>query len=195
MKFLLLMLASWCCVCWSPPIVLVEKWMIEKDSNLYFEGKSNVSSFRCGIASYLRPDTICFYRENSNTQVLTVKGGLCINVNGFTCQQSYMNNDLRKTMKANECPIMKISLLNIGIFSGNVKNVKGTVAITLAGVTRAMEVDYTVQSINNNNLRLYGSRQVLFSDFGLTPPRKLAGLVKVEEQINVNFMLALRSIQ
>ena len=66
MKLLLLILASWCCVCWSPRLVLVEKWRIEKDSNLYFEGKSNVSSFRCGIASYLRPDTLCFYKDNTS---------------------------------------------------------------------------------------------------------------------------------
>jgi hypothetical protein len=176
-------------------MVLVEKWAIEKESNLYFEGRSNVSSFRCGIGAYLRPDTLSFYRDDNLQAVLKVKGGLSINVNGFDCQQAYMNNDLRKTLKASECPWMKITLLNIGNFTGSIRNVKGTVAITLAGVTRTMEVDYTVQPVDNNNLRLYGRRQVLFNDFGLTPPRKLAGLVKVEQQINVNFMLALRALK
>ena len=106
-----------------------------------------------------------------------------------------MKNDLQKTLKVNECPVMRISLLSIGNFSGTMKNTKGTVAITLAGITRTMEVDYTVQPVDNANIRLYGKRQVLFADFGLTPPRKLAGLVKVEEQIDVNFLLALRLIK
>jgi hypothetical protein len=192
MKILLLiLLASFCC---PPPISVVEKWKIEKDSNLYIEGRSNISSFSCGITEYLRPDTLCFYREALRQPVLSVKGGLTINVNRFNCQQQYMNKDLLKTLKANECPELKIALQTIGNFSGPVKNVKGTVIISLAGITRTMDVDYTVQYIDQNNLRLHGYRQVLFSDFGLTPPRKLAGLVKVEEQINVRFQLVLRSL-
>jgi hypothetical protein len=189
---LLILLTSFCC---PSRIDVVEKWKIEKDSNLYFEGRSNISSFSCGITEYLRPDTLCFYRGELNQPVLSVKGGLTINVNRFNCQQQYMNKDLIKTLKANECPELKIALKTIGNFSKPVKNIKGTVIISLAGINRIMEVDYSVQYIDQNNIRLHGYRQVLFSDFGLTPPRKLAGMVKVEEQINVKFLLALRSIK
>jgi hypothetical protein len=181
--------------CWPPHTVLKEKWLIEKESNLYFEGRTNISNFRCGITSYLHPDTVCFCREDNSKAILSVKGGLSIDVNGFECQQPYMNKDLRKALKAGECRFMKVSLLSIGNFAGDVKNVKGKVAITLAGVTRIMDVDYTVQPVDDNNLRLYGRQQVLFSDFDLTPPRKMAGLVKVEQQIDVNFMLALRLLK
>jgi len=189
---LLILLTSFCC---PPRIVVVEKWKIEKDSNLYFEGRSNISSFRCGITEYLTPDTLSFYMEDVRQPVLSVKGGLTINVKRFDCQQQYMNKDLLKTLKANECPELKIALQTIGNFSGPAKNIKGTVLISLAGVTRNMEVDYTVQYTDQRNVRLLGSRNVLFSDFGLTPPRKLAGMVKVEDQINVKFLLALRSLK
>lgn len=190
--FLIILLMSFC---WPPHPLLKERWLIEKESNLYFEGRTNISNFRCGITSYLRPDTLCFCRADQSNAVLSVKGGLSIDVNCFECQQSYMNNDLRKALKASECPQMKISLLSIGNFSGTIKNVKGKVAISLAGVTRILDVDYTVQPVDENNLRLYGRQQVLFSDFKLTPPRKMAGLVKVEQQIDVNFMLALRLLK
>jgi len=191
MKILLLILLTSFCY---PRIEVVEKWKIEKDSNLYFEGRSNISSFSCGITEYLRPDTLFFYREELSQQVLSVKGGLTIDVNRFNCQQPYMNKDLIKTLKGNECPELKIALKTIGNFIKPVKNIKGTVIISLAGVTRTMDVDYTVQYIDQHNLRLQGYRKVLFSDFGLTPPRKLAGLVKVEEQIDVRFQLVLRSL-
>jgi hypothetical protein len=188
---LLILLTSFCC---PPRIEWVEKWKIEKDSNLYFEGRSNISSFSCGITEYLRPDTLCFYREALSQPVLSVRGGLTINVNRFNCQQQYMNKDLIKTLKGNECPELKIALKTIGNFTKPVKNIKGTVTISLAGVTRTMDVDYTVQYLDQHNLQLQGYRRVLFSDFGLTPPRKLAGLVKVEEQIDVRFQLVLRSL-
>jgi hypothetical protein len=181
--------------CWPPHAVVKEKWLIEKESNLYFEGRTNISNFRCGITSYLRPDTLCFCREDISKAIRGVIGGLSIDVNGFECQQSYMNKDLRKALKATECPFMKISLLSIGNFTGNVPQVKGKVAISLAGVTRILDIDYTVQAIDGNRLRLYGRQQVLFSDFEITPPRKMAGLVKVEQQIDVNFMLALRLLK
>lgn len=181
--------------CWPPHSVVKEKWLIEKESNLYFEGRTNISNFRCGITHYLHPDTLCFCREDDSKAILGVKGGLSIDVNGFECQQPYMDKDLRKALKAKECPLMKICLLSIGSFNGNVSQVKGKVAISLAGVTRVIDVDYTVQPLDDNNLRLYGKQQVLFSDFDLTPPRKMAGLVKVEQQIDVNFMLALRLLK
>jgi hypothetical protein len=190
--FLIILLMSFC---WPPHTVLKEKWLIEKESNLYFEGRTNISNFRCGITRYLRPDTVCFCREDASRAILGVSGGLSIDVNGFECQQPYMNKDLRKALKARECPLMKISLLSIGNFTGNMPHVKGKVAISLAGVTRIMDVDYTVQPVDESALRLYGRQQVLFSDFELTPPRKMAGLVKVEQQIDVKFMLALRLLK
>jgi hypothetical protein len=193
MKLLLIVLLA--SFCWPPHTVVKEKWLIEKESNLYFEGRTNINNFHCGITSYLRPDTLCFCREDNSKNILTVKGGLSIDVNCLECRQPYMNKDLRKTLKASEWPLMKISLLSIGNFTGEVKNISGKVAITLAGVTRTLDVDYIVQPVDNNNLRLYGRQRVLFADFKLTPPRKMAGLVKVEQQIDVNFMLALRLLK
>jgi len=178
----------------TPNKVVIEKWVIEKNSNLYIEGRSNVNSFRCDVTEYLHPDTILFYKEDQQPQ-FSIKGGLTINVNGFDCHQRYMTNDLRKTLKADDYPLLRIDLLSIGNFTAANKNIKGAVAITLSGITRKMEVDYTVQTGSGGNLYLNGSRQVLFSDFSLTPPHKLAGLIKVEEQINIRFQLILRSLQ
>jgi hypothetical protein len=177
----------------APPKVIIEKWVIEKNSNLCIEGRSNVNSFRCDVIEYLHPDTVLFYKEEQQPQ-FNIKGGLTIKVNGFDCHQRYMTNDLRKTLKADDYPSLKIDLLSIGNFTPVNKNIKGAVAIALSGIARKMEVDYTVQTGTDGNLYLNGSRQVLFSDFGLTPPRKLAGLIKVEEQINIRFQLILRPL-
>jgi hypothetical protein len=180
--------------------LLVDDVMLVSDlentfKDQYFEDRMNISNFLCGITRYLRPDTICFGRSAASKAILGVKGGLSIDVNGFECQQLYMNKDLRKALKARECPLMKIALLSIGNFTGNVPHVRVKVAISLAGVTRVIDVDYTVQPVDENNLRLYGRQQVLFADFDLIPPPTMAGLVKVEQQIDVNFTLALRLLK
>ena len=179
----------------TPHAVIVDKWIIEKSSNLCIEGRSNISSFRCDVTEYLQPDTLLFRRDELHQQLLSVTGGIVIDVNRFDCHQKYISNDLRKTLKAKECPLLKIDLLSIGNFLAGNKNVKGLVTITLAGVTKKMEIDYALQNSNDGNIHLCGGRQVLFSDFGLVPPSKLAGLIKVEEQINVKFLLILRPLQ
>ena len=174
----------------------VERWVIERSSNLCIEGRSNVAGFQCDVIEYLNADTLSIYREDEHQLSLNTKGGLTININRIDCHQKYITSDLRKTLKADKVPQLKIELLSIGNFAivGN-KNIKGMVVIDLAGATRKMEVNYTVQADDKNNIQLYGSRDVLFSDFGLTAPSKLAGLIKVENQLKIRFHLVLRSIQ
>ena len=173
-----------------------EQWVIEKSSNLCIEGRSNVAGFQCGIVEYLNIDTLSFYKEDEHQLSLNAKGGLTININKIDCHQKYITSDLRKTLKADKIPQMKIELVSIGNFSiVGVKDIKGMVVINLAGVTRKMEVNYTVQTDGKNNIQLLGSREVLFSDFGLKAPSKLAGLIKVEDQLKIRFRLVLRLIQ
>jgi hypothetical protein len=171
-----------------------ERWVIQKSSNLCIEGRSNINSFRCDITEYLQPDTICLFKDVQTMKPFPMKGGLSIRIKGFDCHQKHITNDLRKTLKADEQPALKINLLNIGYYNGNVENIRGWVSIELAGVIKRTEIDYQVRSSNPGFLQLNGSRKLKFSDFGLKPPQKLAGLIKVEEELTVRFQLMLRSI-
>jgi hypothetical protein len=175
------------------PGPMAEKWVIQQNSNLCIEGKTNISNFRCDITEYLQPDTIYFFKEEQSTRPIPLRGGLSINIKRFDCHQKFITTDLRKTLKADEHPMLKIDLLNIGYYSGDAGNIKGWVNITLAGVIKSAEIDYTVRNGQPGYLELTGTRKLRFSDFGLKPPQKLAGLVKVEEELNVRFQLVLRS--
>ena len=180
----------------SPDSIIVEKWIIEKSSNLCIEGKSNISAFRCDIIEYLHTDTVRFSRNEQQNQILNIRGGITIDINRFDCHQKHITGDLRKTLKADKIPLLKIELLSIGDFMNeSTKNVKGTVTISLAGITRQMDVDYQIVNNGDGYLNLYGSRGVMFSDFMLTPPNKLAGLIKVENKLQIQFRLNLRSVQ
>jgi len=175
---------------------VTEKWVIEKNSSLYIEGKSNVTAFTCDVTEYLRLDTVVFYKEDKYQPSITIKGGLTININRFDCHQRYITSDMRKTLKADESSCLKIELLSIANFTARSGSqiIRGSVAIVLADVTKRMEVDFNVQLDDKGNLHLCGTRQILFSDFGLIPPRKLAGLIKVSEEINVRFRLVMRPV-
>ena len=177
------------------PAPVAERWVIQKSSNLRIEGKTNINSFRCEITEYLQPDTIYFFREENSMKPIPLRGGLAIDIKRFDCHQKYITSDMRKTLRAEEQPVLKIDLLNIGYYNGNESNIKGWVNIWLAGVVKTMEIDYQVQGGEPGHLQLTGTRRLRFSDFGLKPPQKLAGLIKVEEELNVRFQLVLQNIQ
>lgn len=172
-----------------------ERWVILKSSKLTIEGRSNINSFRCDIAEYLRSDTIYLFRDDQSTNPIPVRGGLSIEIKGFDCHQKYITNDLRKTLRADAQPNLRIDLLNIGRYNGNADNIKGWVNISLAGVTKKTEIDYRVRSGDPYTLQLDGARTLRFSDFGLKPPHKLAGLIKVEEELQVSFHLVLQLVR
>ncbi|MHA4808055.1 hypothetical protein ACX0G9_08105 [Flavitalea flava] len=195
MKLIMLAYIAGCFFIPGKPIV--EKWVIEKNSSLSFDGKSNVNSFRCDVGEYLQADTIEFYKEDNYQQSFIIKGGPAILISRFDCHQRNITADMRKTLKADKNSTLKIGLLSLDNFTArsDVQKVKGWVAIELAGITRKMEIGFTLQNDQRGYLHLGGKRKLLFSDFGLTPPRKLAGLIKVKEEINVSFQLVLRPVQ
>jgi hypothetical protein len=187
----------WSVFFFDPVNISVEKWVIEKNSSLSIEGRSNVNEFKCDIVEYLNRDTILLYKDNSTAQkpVIT-KGGLTININRFDCHQNYVTADLKKTLKAKENPYLKINLVSFGYLKSNQFNqaIKGNVEILLAGVSKMIEFDYAVIQNQAGVLHLLGTKKLLFSDFKLVPPKKLAGLIKVEEEITVSFRLILRYV-
>lgn len=193
MKFLLTIMVA---LLWKgSPGPTAERWIIQRSSSLCIEGRSNVNSFRCEITEYLQPDTIYLFKDAQKANPITIRGGLSIKIKGFDCHQKYITQDLRKTLKADEQPLLKINLLSIGYHNGNAQNIKGMVSIELAGVTRVTDINYQVRHDQPGFMELTGTRKVLFSDFGLKPPQKLAGLIKVEEELNIRFKLVLRALQ
>ena len=179
-----------------PPTSTVETWIIKKSSNLCIEGRTNISSFTCDIVEYLNEDTILLYRDLNNDQkYITAKGGLSIDINRFDCHRAYLTTGFKKTLKPAENGHMIINLLTLGYIKPNTpsQHVKGYVEIQLAGVTRFMEIDYSVINSHPGLLELTGTRKMLFSDFKLNPPKKAGGLIKVEQEIMVRFQLMLRS--
>jgi hypothetical protein len=68
---------------------------------------------------------------------------------------------------------------------------KGWVEVKLAGTRKCFQIDYEFAKNFSNSFLLNGKRTFCFSDFKLTPPKKLAGIIKVKDEFNVNFQLKL----
>lgn len=175
----------------------VVKWTIQKTSTLRIEGSSNINSFGCDIVGYYLQDTIYCSDEFSANQPVSLKGSLEIDILKFNCHNDLITSDLRKTLKANEYPVLTIRFLSLERFpvlQSNRDCLKGCVEIELAGVCKRFLIDYSFINCGASTFQLNGCKNFCFSDFNLTAPKKLAGLIKVKDNFTVNFQLLLNPV-
>lgn len=171
------------------------KWVLVKGSSLKVAGSTNVNKFNCDIVNYSNPDTI-YVLNPSTQQYLPVKGALRLDISKFDCHLAVMTNDLFKTLKGKQFPTMLVQFVSLSKFPDfNAPNsiITGVVIIELAGVLKSYIVNYTFSRDAAKTIHLIGKRQVNFSDFNLTPPRKLGGLIKTKQELDVEFHLMMRN--
>ena len=186
--FLLLVLSAFNTQLSKPYLV---KWVITKGCSIKVGGSTNINKFSCVIANYNRPDTLTFYRGNTS-ESLKISGSLKLDVQNFDCFNRVMTSDLRNTLKAREYPKLIIRFLSLSKYPDDDKKenaVKGDVSIELAGVTKHFNIDYKLISNRNNSFAVIGTRQINFSDFNIVPPRKIGGMIKTNNELNVEFRL------
>jgi hypothetical protein len=136
---------------------------------------------------------------------VSFQGTLRVEIKDFDCRNGVMTSEFKHTVKYQEHPQLIINFLSLDRLPGdatgsgtaglvNSATLKGWVEVELAGVCRKFEICYNSCRRGDNNLELIGVRTVGFSDFGLQAPRKMGGLVRVNDELNVQFRLCLHRI-
>jgi hypothetical protein len=174
----------------------VNRWVVESNSSLIIEGRSNITAFRCEVTKYLKADTLDYYKNEAAKQNIFNNSCLTIDINDFDCHQRFITADFRKTLKADQCRWLKIHFISMDIFDAhNRQQVKGKVEIILAGISKVTTIDFIANPTNTGVIQMNGAKTLTFSDFNLTPPRKLAGFIRIEEAIKVNFQLFFKPVE
>ncbi len=195
----LLTLATFTTALGMPPKVAkkaVIKWAVQKTSTLRITGKTNLAGFGCDIKGYYQTDTIVYTESEDLNRIVPLQGALNIDINKFDCHNKMLTSDLRKTLKAIEHPnlvVRFIALERMPAFANNKDVVKGWVDVELAGVNKRFDIDYKLEK-KEGVIQLNGDRSFCFSDFKLTPPKKLGGIVRVKDDFYVNFKLVLSEV-
>jgi hypothetical protein len=130
-------------------------------------------------------------------KAVTLRGAIRMNILSFDCHNNMIRKDLRKTLKADEYPTMTIRFLTLKtmpLLSAKAEQVTGWVEVELAGVKKRFELNYSFRETSVGIMRLNGGRKFNFSDFKLAPPEKFAGLIKIKDEFDVNFMLILKTM-
>jgi len=188
-------------VCTSIALISVSKSIrkntyevvLTSDSEMVIKGKSNVNKFQCQYDPSQLADSLSL-NVNIHDDYLTFnRTQLFLNNVFFDCGHRAINKDFHKLLNTDENPRIKIELLK-----AEEQNASGCVDVLLE-ITISDEVKrYTipVQVKRTTDLvMLYGSLPIDINDFGLKPPKKLLGVIKVSNKIEIDFALKVKPIK
>lgn len=174
-------------------------WRIEKETKLVINGKANIANIACDIKTYDKADTL-LVMAGSDTDSIALQGKLAFDIIDFNCKNFFFTSQLRKTLKADQHPIMLIRLVKLDKLpaAGNSTaycEASGEVEITLAGVTRRFQIPIRFCNYPGGRSVLFGARNFRLEDFNLKGPGKVAGFIRVKNDFKVEFHMALTRIQ
>lgn len=172
--------------------------MVQPQSKLQIQGKTNVNSFQCYCAP---PASVVGFNAESSSETQKIhfkKAELTILTKSLDCRHKTMNRDMYQTLKAEHYPTITLSISQvlIPIHSINARwKLTGPIAteayLTLAGMKRKIDLLVTISQPFNNVYRFTARKSLLLTDFGLTPPTALMGMVKVKNEVILDIDLYL----
>jgi len=178
--------------------------IVPDSSSLMIKGNTNVNSFDCMFKGNIRNDSLLVELVPADTAT-TLRGvHLKLRVRHFDCGRSKMNNDFYDLMKADENPYIYMDVARFweaekkshSTDSSFTNTYNAETIFTLAGVTNTYLVDIASRKTALDNsieisTVLKGSHQLDITDFGLQPPTKFLGLVKVDKIVTIRFIIVM----
>jgi hypothetical protein len=176
-------------------------FFIDGDSELSLKGSSNVNEFSClclcvneGQRYFIRIET-----ESYSQYAEFDQADLQLQTEALDCGHKGINKDLYKTLESDQHPYIVIELLKARMKErrtisavGKWSNITTKTAITIAGVTRHVEMNVRGQRLSDGRYRFVSSKDLYMSDFQIDPPKPLFGLIKVHDLIQINIDLFIR---
>src|SRR5690625_643483 len=156
----------------------------EKDSSLQLtsgkftvKGKTSIGKFECDYKLKTK-DTLFFNQEKGFAYHVPVVD--------FKCGNFLLNKDFRKTLKHKEFPEVYFKLLHLK--PKTEKEYNFDLYLKIAGKEKFIKN----LVLKEKHHKLKGNVDLKFSDFDLTPPKKLGGAIKIEEEINLAIELKIK---
>lgn len=177
-----------------PALTLAQDGQVQlrDSSKLSIKGKSNVNEFSCESEHELQKDSLD-YSYSVNGDTVQVSGvNLNLEIDQFDCGKRAINRDFKSTLKYKEFPFIEI-ILNELVVSDSTSLIprEAKVTIRIAGTERYYTVPLNSFSSSEESFTVGGNKILRMTDFGLEPPSPMFGLIKVEDELNIQFDLVI----
>lgn len=158
------------------------------DNFIEIQGETNVNIFQ--LQQFVPDDEVCAPGESG---WIHFPGSsyyqINIPVRNFSANNPFVYKDFLSLIKASDFPYIQIYIekeqfqefyLPLSVQYSNVY-------VSIAGVTTSFLVKCHIKDCKYGNRIIHGEKTVKLTDFKLAPPVKSFGLIKVKNELNINF--------
>ena len=164
---------------------------ILKNSSLTISGSTNLLSFKLyQNGDKLSRSKLTIATTQSQNKIYLSQNQLSVVVKNFSSSNPMALKDFLKLLKSDVYPTLKVQLNYVDLESISEKGIfnrgNALVSITITGITRNYSIPISLSS-NRDQYIVDGIKKLSIRDFGLTPEKKMMGLIKVSEWITIDF--------
>lgn len=165
---------------------------------VWFTGSSNIRNFTCTAKQvYVSAQAALedFARTKRDGLPAVNYAAVDVPVRSLDCGIGLQNSHLFETLGATTHPSITFVLSNYIVESSGVdRGVRMNGALRIAGVERNVVLNGKVLRGENGQLMLSGDREINVRDFGVQPPKRFFGLLRVRKEVTVHFLVAVRPL-
>lgn len=185
-------------VSYSSNTVKSLKVVLEKNSNLVINGKTNVNKFQCAYEGALPYDTMAVEVNGADNKFFIDNAQASVQVKRFDCGAGGITNDFRDLLKADQHPLLKINILSFTMKPSDESDHqwdqgKAEVEFTIAGESVVYPVNFDILDQDHDQFYV-GTLTIDITDFSLQPPSKFLGLLVVNKEVEIDFKINLQVI-
>ena len=164
---------------------------ILKNSSLTISGSTNLLTFKLyQNGDDLSRSKLTIATTLSQNKIYLSQNQLSVVVKNFSSSNPMALKDFLKLLKSDVYPTLKVQLNYVDLESISEKGIfnrgNALVSITITGITRNYSIPISLSS-NRDQYIVDGIKKLSIRDFGLTPEKKMMGLIKVSQWITIDF--------
>lgn len=165
---------------------------VAPESEVVIAGTTNVNGFTCryNVQGLEMPIQMIYNEKVEQIQFKNAKLKLANDC--FDCGGKAINKDFRELLKTEKHPQVELRLLHVDPPKADGQEIGVGMEIIIAGVARKYET--SLNCVQAGDICVNGTLGLRLSDFGLEPPRKVLGMIKVDNEIQVQLTLKLKEI-
>jgi len=154
-------------------------------ASILIQGRTNVNRFELKYTATDFEDLSSLFRLKITDNVLT--GSLVVPVRDFKSKPEKVRDDFLRLTDAGKNPFITIRLLqDISLPAGHIYTVL-PVSVMMAGNSNTYPVNCRIERTDENSLLFEGQQTISLTDYGIDPPEKVVGMIKVENDLVINF--------
>lgn len=160
--------------------------VLDPASRLWIDGDSNVHAWTCSAPLH------DFAAEAQSVDAPRVPGSLArlvtaVVIKEISCGDSTMDGKLREALKAGEHPRITFVLSSYeATVEGSSAVIHAAGVLTIAGVAKTVVLTGTANR-TGDHVQGRGSVALRMTDFGVSPPTALVGVLRTHDEITIRF--------